>query len=75
MSPRAGFPGWTVAFQRSPGDTLEAIAWLTATGGGTAVLRATWTARNHTDADGALVVAAGPGAVMVHLGPLALPDR
>lgn len=60
MSPRAGYPGTTSA--RAPGH-------------GRRPAPRSRLARNHTDADSALVVAAGPGAVMVHLGPIALPDR
>ncbi len=60
-------PGWTIAIQRPPGDTIEAFAWMTATGPGTAVLRATWDGRHGIATDSVQVVAAGPGPLAAHL--------
>ena len=62
-------PGWTIAIERPPGDTIEAFAWMTAAGPGTAVLRASWEGRHGVATDSAQIVAVAPGPVALHLTP------
>lgn len=65
--------GWTVAFSLASGDTLEAIAWLSASGPGEATLETSWTGGSSTKGSSQSVTAAGPGHLVLALPPTRLP--
>jgi hypothetical protein len=65
--------GWSVAFSLASGDSLEAIAWLSASGPGDATLQASWTVGSDTEAATESVSATAPGRLTLVLPPTRLP--